>query len=280
MADRILITGATGTTGNALARHLNAAGADFVRATRKPDGPHDRQFDWRDGQSYDLALDGVSKIYLVAPTDTSEPLAVMLPFLEQAIEGGVEKFVLLSASSLPRGGPMMGAVHEWLAEQDVNWSVLRPTWFMQNFVTQHLSSIQANSVIYSATGQGRVPFIDASDIAAVAARVLLDSSLVQNADIVLTGPQSLTYADVAAVLSKISGRTIRHINLTPEQLAARHRANGLPDDYATTLALMDAAIAEGSEDRVSAGVADITGRAPNDLEAVLSTYRVNLMLAA
>ncbi|KQT45738.1 hypothetical protein ASG47_12360 [Devosia sp. Leaf420] len=280
MADRILITGATGTTGSALTRHLNTAEADFVRATRKPDGPHDRQFDWRDGQSYDLALDGVSKIYLVAPTDTSEPLAVMLPFLEQAIEGGVEKFVLLSASSLPRGGPMMGAVHEWLAEQDVNWSVLRPTWFMQNFVTQHLSSIHEDNAIYSATGQGRVPFIDASDIAAVAARVLLDSSLVQNADIVLTGPQSLTYADVAAVLSKISGRTIRHINLTPEQLAARHRANGLPDDYATTLALMDAAIAEGSEDRVSAGVADITGRAPNDLEAVLSTYRVNLMLAA
>ncbi|MDV3249844.1 NmrA family NAD(P)-binding protein [Devosia sp. BK] len=280
MADRILITGATGTTGSALTRHLNTAEADFVRATRKPDGPHDRQFDWRDGQSYDLALDGVSKIYLVAPTDTSEPLAVMLPFLEQAIEGGVEKFVLLSASSLPRGGPMTGAVHEWLAEQDVNWSVLRPTWFMQNFVTQHLSSIHEDNAIYSATGQGRVPFIDASDIAAVAARVLLDSSLVQNADIVLTGPQSLTYADVAAVLSKISGRTIRHINLTPEQLAARHRANGLPDDYATTLALMDAAIAEGSEDRVSAGVADITGRAPNDLEAVLSTYRVNLMLAA
>ncbi len=262
MRDQILITGGSGKTGSRLVANLRARNVEPRVASRSAKGAGSVRFDWRDAATFQDALADVRAVYLVAPTDTSEPLDAMRPFLEQAIDAGVDRFVLLSSSLLESGGPMLGAVHAFLKAHAPHWTVLRPSWFMQNFSEgPHLLTIRDENAIYSATGAGRVAFIDAGDIAAVAASALLDPHF-PDRDAVLTGPQALSYDEVAALLSEILGREIAHIRLSEEELTERFKQQGLPPQYAPILANLDTAISYGAEDRVTDEVKNIAGREP------------------
>ncbi len=260
MLKQILITGARGKTGRRLARHLQNQGVSIRLGTRKTTGPNDVYFDWSQPDCFKDAFDGCAAAYLVAPTDRADHLEVMTPGIEKALRAGVRRFVLLSASSLEPGGPMMGGVHAMMRDCAPEWCVLRPTWFMQNFSEQqHLTTIRDENTIYTATGLGRVPFIDADDIAASAAAALTIGAA-PNSDIILTGPQLLNYDEVAQKFSERLRRSIRHVNLSRDDLAARLRKMGFDDSYANALADMDHAISQGSEERVTNGVQSLTGR--------------------
>ena len=265
MPESILVTGGTGTTGRRLSARLAARGLRYRAATRSPKAENDIRFDWADDTTWDAALKDVGRVYLVAPTGVPDPLPMMIPLMELAIRSGVKRFVLLSASSLEPDGPMMGRVHAWLRDRAPEWVVLRPSWFMQNFSErQHLESIRDEGAIYTATENGRVGFIDAEDIAAVAAKALSQPEFASG-DIVLTGPAALSYDDVARTLSGVLDRPVKHRRLSVTGLAARHVAFGLPEAYAETLASMDASIAAGCEDRVTDAVARLAGRPANAL---------------
>lgn len=258
----ILVTGGTGTTGRLVAEGLRKVGILPKIATRNPSGENDVLFDWQQPESACRAFDGIDAMYIVAPTSTSDHGTVVPPILDIALSSGVRRFVLLSASSLESGGPMMGQIHAYLAANSAEWTVLRPTWFLQNFSQQqHQQTIRHESAIYSATGRGRVGFIDANDIARAAVSALLEKKP-WNRDFILTGPETLSYADVASKLSGVLGRPIRHVNLTVDQLAERYHAGGLDKDYAELLASMDNGIAEGNEDRLTDGVLILTQQAP------------------
>lgn len=272
MRDRVLVTGGTGKTGRLVADGLACRGIETRIATRRPLLGDQVRFDWSDATTHDAALDGVTSMYLVAPTDRTDHLSAMRPFLEQAVARVPGRLVLLSASSLDEGDPMMGEVHAWLRAHAPRWTVLRPSWFMQNLTTQHLSSILEDGCLYSATADGRVPFIDAADIAAVAVEALCNPALASG-DHVLTGPEALTYDEVAHAIADVTGRVVRHCRLSAHELVARYETFGLPHDYAVILAGMDEVIAEGAEDRTTTDVQDITGRPATSLANFLASHR-------
>lgn len=269
MNEQVLVIGATGKTGSALVRQLREKGVSVLAATRNPRAPGDVRFDWRDPSTFKAALDGVGAVYLVAPTDTTDPLGQMQPFLDMATD---RRLVLLSSSSLPMGAPMMGKVHAWLASCCQDYAVLRPSWFMQNFVTQHLGGIRESGAIYSATGDGRVGFIDAGDIAAVAAVMLTQPDTPGGAEPILTGPRTLSYDDVAREITEAAGRPVKHMRLTVTELAGHYEGYGLPPSYAATFAGLDEGIAEGLEDRVTDEVERWTKRIPTDLRSFLASH--------
>ncbi|MFD9498004.1 NAD(P)H-binding protein [Streptomyces sp. NPDC060035] len=261
----VLVTGATGNTGSRVAGRLSGLGHTVTLASRRPagtHGAHDVRFDWYDAETYGPALRGVDRAYLVPPVGDPEPAAVMLPFLEQARAAGVRRVVLLSSSAIPVGGPGVGRVHGWLADGLFGeWAVLRPSWFMQNFTGQHAhaESIRKEGAVSSATGDGRVGFVDADDIAEVAVRAL-DDVVAPDTDLVITGPEALSYGEVAAVLAEVTGRPVAHRHLTYEQMRDRLAAEGIPEEFAVMLAGMDLAIADGAENRVTGTVERMTGR--------------------
>ena len=273
MTDCVLVTGATGKTGAALVERLRADKVGVRTATRKPAASGDIRFEWHDRSTHRPALEGVTAVYLVAPTDATEHLPIMRPFLECAVEAQVERFVLLSASVVDRGGPMMGAVHAWLADHAPRWTVLRPSWFMQNFVTQHLPAIRQDGAIYSATGDGRVPFIDVGDIADVAARALTDPTFEHGRAPILTGPETLSYDEVVRSISNVAGRPIRHVKLSFAEMSDRFEGFGLPADYAAILAGLDDAIAQGAENRITDEVELLSGHKPKNFGTFLNEYR-------
>jgi uncharacterized protein YbjT (DUF2867 family) len=172
MTERILVTGGTGTTGGRVARRLAELDIPVSVGTRRPSADHEVRFDWGDPASA-AAFEGTRAAYLVAPTDRTDHLALMQPILDRAIALGTRRFVLLSSSQLESGGPMMGEVHAWLADNAPELAVLGPSWFMQNFSSgPHGRTIRQESTIYSATDTGRVGFISADDIAAAAVATL------------------------------------------------------------------------------------------------------------
>ena len=146
MGERILVIGGKGKTGQRVVGQLTARGAELAVGTRTPTGSRDRFFDWADAASV-TAFEDCSAAYLVAPTDRTDHLDLMRPILERAIEHGVRRFVLLSSSLLDRGGPMMGGVHDWLADTAPEWAVLRPSWSMPNVSDMFDCTVHARSAL-------------------------------------------------------------------------------------------------------------------------------------
>lgn len=240
----ILVTGGTGKTGRRIVEQLNAKGVE-VRVGSRQNG-----FDWLDPATFEPSSQGVKAAYLIAPPRAENALEAMQPFLEHALTAGVEHFVLQSASVLPEGTPMMGEVHAYLRRWAPSWTVLRPTWFMQNFSEQqHQISIQEEGAIYSATQDGRIPFIDLEDLAAVAVETLTHRAH-NGRDFILTGPESISYDDVAQIIAKAAGRPVEHRRLSVRELTERFVASGMPARFAAMLAGMDGSIAQGTEDHI------------------------------
>ncbi|RKI44893.1 oxidoreductase [Corallococcus sp. AB004] len=270
---RILVIGAAGNTGRPIAQGLTAEGFTVRTATRDTRLPvtaaeHVR-FDWADPSTHGPALEGVDRMYVLAPALVEDPSVLMIPVLERALAGGVRRVVLLSASVVPEEGPGLGKVHHFLRGHVPEWSVLQPSWFMQNFISpvhHHHASLRRDGRLVTATGQGRVGFVDAEDIAAVGVRALADAKSHDTAH-VITGPQALSYDDLAAILSRVSGRSIRHVHAAPDEAQRHLQDSGMPEAYARFLTMLDTLIRDGAEDRVTDTVQRVTGRAPRDFES-------------
>ncbi|MEU5716195.1 NAD(P)H-binding protein [Streptomyces sp. NPDC020403] len=271
-----LVIGATGTTGSRTAARLSAAGHRVKAASRRAvdvPGAEPVAFDWYDPATHAAALDGTDRVYLIPPVGDADPASVMVPFLRQARTVGVHRAVLLSSSAIPEGGPAVGAVHQALPDLFDQWAVLRPSWFMQNFTGSHAhaQSIREEGVVRSATGSGRVGFVDVEDIAAVAVHALTDEPA-PNTDLILTGPEALSYDDIATTLTQATSRPVDHHRLSYEQMRD-HLAAHVPREFASLLAGMDRAIAEGAEDRVTDTVQRLTGRPARTFHALLERER-------
>ncbi|MFZ6181297.1 NAD(P)H-binding protein [Nannocystis pusilla] len=262
---RVLVTGGTGKTGSAVARGLRARDVAVTLGSRHPRGPDQVRFDWADPSTHDAALADVDAVYLVAPALVAEPERLMVPFIDRAIARGARRFVLLSSSAIDARAPGHGAVHAALQARAPEWTVLRPSWFMTNFSDpQHAigGAIRSERAFVSASGQGRIGFIDPQDIAAVAVATLLAPA---NADLILTGPEALSYDEAAAILSEVLGEPVVHRPIAVDEWCARLTAAGMPADYAAMLGALEQAIAGGAEDRVTDEVLRRTGRPPRSL---------------
>jgi uncharacterized protein YbjT (DUF2867 family) len=258
----VLVLGATGTTGSRVAAALRERGAAARTATRRPRSASDVRFDWADRATHAPALRGVSALYLVAPVGDADPAATVEPFLHEAVGRGVRRVVALSSSAVPAGAPGLGAVHALVAATVPEWTVLRPSWFMQNFTGDHpvARGVRTGEIV-TATGDGRIAFVDADDIAAVAVHALTDT-VAHDTDHVLTGHAALSYADAAATITRRTGRPVRHRSVPPDDLARRIGAHGVPAEFAVVLAALDDDIRGGAEDRTTDTVERVTGRPP------------------
>ncbi|WP_028938556.1 NAD(P)H-binding protein [Pseudonocardia spinosispora] len=254
----ILVLGGTGTTGSRVGAALRELGHPVRIATRRPVSGDDVRFDWTEPDTFGPAVAGARAVYLVA----SEPVLAE-PFLDRARAAGVRRIVLLSSSAVAEGMFGLGELHRRIAATMPEWAVLRPAWFMQNFVGEHplAAGIRADREVVTATGDGRVAFVDAGDIAAVAVRALTDDRP-HNTDHLITGPRPLSYADAAAIITELTGRPVLHRPVSAAELITRLTGYGYSSELSSVLAALDGDVRAGSEDRTTDTVARLTGRPP------------------
>jgi uncharacterized protein YbjT (DUF2867 family) len=262
-ASPILVTGATGKTGRRLLNQLARRGQAVRAASRHGGG--DVVFDWHDPATFAAALDGVRAVYLVAPEFVEDPSDAVAAFLGKARESGAECVVALS--SMGAGFPLeprdsgRRKVEQAVMQSGLRWTLLRPTGFAQNFSEGFLlPAILQGGAIVSATGDGAVAFVDADDIAAVAASSLVDPGHASTTH-VITGPRALTFADAAQAISKVSGRAVAHHAVPRGAMAQLLQQAGMPADYVDMVLRDQDAIRDGQAAQVTDTVERVTGRA-------------------
>lgn len=257
----VLVLGATGKTGRRVVRRLAEAGVPVRAASRRSA----TAFDWEDRGTWGPAVAGASAVYLVAPEDP-EPVK---PFTAEAVAAGVRRFVVLSGRGLERVGSDfefgagMAAAEAAVRESGAEWTILRPNNFFQNFTEDlWLEPVRAGRLALP-IGDVPEPFIDAEDIAEVAAAALTEDG---HAGRVydLSGPEDLTFADAARIIGGAAGRQVRFAELAPDEYRAELRGLGFPEPAITLLDSMFAIHRAGITTGLADGVRQALGRPAAD----------------
>jgi uncharacterized protein YbjT (DUF2867 family) len=268
-----LVLGGTGKTGRRLTRQLSASGHTVRAAARTPGsaapGVDPVRFDWADDSTWGPALVGVAGAYLIPPALRTDHAPLLGDLAGRAADAGVERLVLLSARGVDQGSsnPLLDAERAVTAAAGdrAAVTVVRPSWFAQNATESFFRPGLEQGTLVAPTGDGAVPWIDAEDIAAVAAAALTGDGHAGRV-YELSGPRALTLAETAAVLAPHVGRDVRHVDLPVEQWVEGAAANGLPRDYAQLLGGLFEVIRAGHEAPLSDGVQQALGREPVSYE--------------
>ena len=255
-----LVLGATGKTGSRVARNLIDLGLDVRTASRSGS---DVRFDWDDSSTYGAALRGADLVYLVAPVLRLDFVGQVSAFLDQAERATVRHVTFLSAHGVeraPAGVALRSVELDLIDRAAFSHSIVRPAWFMQNFSETFLKPVGGAIVV--PTGDGAEAFVDAEDIAAVAAATLAHPEAHADAQYAPTGPDAITVASAAGIISDVSSRPVVHHDIDRRAWIAGTIDAGIPDDYAQMLGTLTDTIATGNGATPNSDVEQVTGRAP------------------
>lgn len=275
-----LILGGTGKTGRRIASRLTAAGHEVRTASRSggrdagPNAGHeaartvsDVHLDLDNPATHAPALSGITAAYLVEPSldagDKNPPR--MAALVEAAVAAGVSRLVLLSAPGAEHEHHPLHTTEQAVRDSGLEWTVLHPGWFSQNFSEDFWLPAVRSGTLALPAGEGRVPFIDAEDIADVAVAALTgDRHAGQVYE--LTGPRALGFGEAAGLIAGASGRPLEYRDITPEAFIDQQLAHGVSQKTAERMSALVASGSTGAFEALADGVERALGRAPRRFE--------------
>lgn len=264
---KILVLGATGHVGRPLVEALLAKG-ESVKAASRSGEPQGRAegvaFDFNDRASLAGAFDGVDRAFVLLPGGNTDPVGLLGPVIEAAAARKA-KVVLQTAMGVDADDHIpYRQVELALMRSGTPHVILRPNWFADNFHTFWKPGLDHGRIALPA-GEGKTSFIDTRDIAASAAAALTSDRFDGQA-FVLTGPEALSYAEAAQVLSRVIGKPIAYAPIDDEAFVGMLTGAGVPESYARFLATIFWPVREGWTAAVTDAVLTLTGTAPRSLE--------------
>lgn len=270
MAERILVTGATGKLGREVVRLLREQGEVVRLATRFPTaarelfGPEQDviELDYDATETYDAAVQWVDRIFLMPPPFDTHAYQTLVPFLDWAVGSGVSKVVLVSAMGAEsRPDLALRLIELHLETLGIAAVVLRPNLYHQNFASGFLrDSIRTRGEIELSAGDARVSFVDVRDVARVAA-VALTSPALDGQACTLTGPAALSLHEIATILTEASGRPVRYRPVEDGRMRELLQGSRWPDGQVEVVTAMLRSVREGARESVVPPPAAL-GRAP------------------
>lgn len=267
MPGKILVIGANGQVGRPLVAELLAKGENVKVASRSAtpvEGTESVGFDLANATSFDSALRGVDRLFLLIPGGHLNVVELTAPIIKAAATRKI-KVVFMSVLGVDADDNIpYRKVELSLIGSGTPYVILRPNWFADNFHTYWIHGVKGGTIAVPAA-EGKTSFIDVRDIAASAAAALTTSEHDGKA-IDLTGPEALSYAEAAAVLSKVTGNTIGYKAIDDATFVKGLTGAGVPTDYANFLASIFYPVREGWTSRVADGVKTLTGKTPRSVE--------------
>lgn len=253
----VLVLGGTGKTGRRVVERLRVAGVPVRVGSRADDPP----FSWDDRTTWAPVLSGASAVYVAYAPDLAVPGAAdtVGALAREAVAGGVRRVVLLSGRG--EAGALRG--EEAVKASGAEWTILRASWFAQNFSENFLLDSVLAGTVALPVGAVREPFVDADDIADVAVAVLTDDRHAGEC-YELTGPRALTFTEAVAEIAGASRRPVRYVQITPEEFAAGLAAQQVPEDATALLMELFTEILDGRNSETADGVHRALGHAPRD----------------
>jgi uncharacterized protein YbjT (DUF2867 family) len=275
----ILVTGSTGKVGQHLVTALKAKGAAFKALAHSDasfkalaaQGVEAVKGDLGDPASLKAALEGLDKLFLLSAGSDFDRIEVAA--IEVAKAAGVKQVVKLSANgvSADSSNPLFRAharAERALEASGLDFTILRPNFFMQNWVAFFSHSIKAGQPIYVNAGEGRLAWIDARDIADVAATALTEpghTGLVYD----LTGAEALTYGEVAVRLGKLLGRELAYVPVPDAAAFQAMKGMGMDAWYAYGMVSLHQGVRRGLAEPTTGTFELVTGKAPRGIDAFL-----------
>lgn len=266
----VLVTGSTGNVGSEVVAQLLERNVD-VRGSVVPGhgkvAPHGAatvELDFEDSATFDQALSGVDRVFLLRPPHLSDAKA-MRPFIDSMRNRGISQVVFLSVQGAG-SNPLVPhhGIEQYLKKSGLNWTILRPSFFMQNLSTTHRASICHHGEVYVPAGHGRTNFIDVADIGEASAIVLTTPGHDRKA-YELTGPEALTYSEVAASLSAACDRTITYPAPSAKQFATRMASEGYDSAFISVMKSIYAIAKFGMAGGTTDELEKLLGRRPTTL---------------
>jgi len=279
MGKEVLITGSTGSIGRNICQILKRQEVPFKAASREVDnakqilgkGVNVVEFDFDDPETFEDALDNVDRIFLLGPPMALNLDQLLMPFVTFAEKNNVNRIVYLSAFKSEKLTGKLNfhvKMEDNLKEGSFQYTILKPSFFSQNFKNYEYENIMERGVTYVPAGSGKAAFIDVRDIAEVAVETLTsDGHLQKSYD--LTGPQSLSYYDAAEILSEVLGKKITYPEPSPKEYAKTLIEAGMPEFMADYMNGIYGLIRNDQVDHVSPEVNNILGKEPIDLKTSL-----------
>jgi len=268
----ICITGAGGTVGREVIQQLELAKIPFRAAyfsKAKVDAARAKGIDaviidYNQPETLRAAFQGCDQLFLLGPNALNQT-QLELNAVEAAKAVGVQHIVKQSVMGAEDEAFSLALLHrpveKAIEASGMTWTFLRPNSFMQNVVTFMSETIKTESAFYSASGEAKIAHVDVRDIAAVAVKALTEPTHAGQA-YTLTGPEALTYDELAQELSAVLGRSIRHISLPPEDLKHGMLAEGLPEAIADRMLDLERYYREDQASRITHNIQRVAGQEP------------------
>lgn len=268
----ICITGAGGTVGREVVQQLELAKVPYRAAYFSKEkveaalakGIDAAIIDYNRPETLRTVFQGCDKLFLLGPNALNQK-QLELNAVEAAKAVGVQYIVKQSVMGAKGEDFSLAQIHrpveKAIESSGMAWTFLRPNSFMQNVVTFMSETIKAESAFYSASGEAKIAHVDVRDIAAVAVKALTESTHAGQA-YTLTGPEAITYDELANELSKILGRSISHISLSPSDLKHGMLAEGMPEAIAERMLDLERYYREDRASRITNDIKQVTGHEP------------------
>jgi uncharacterized protein YbjT (DUF2867 family) len=256
-----LVLGGTGKTGRRVAHRLAARGLPVRVGSRFGEPP----FDWEDEATWMPALQDVGSVYISYYPDVAVPGAVeaVRSFAELAVESEVRRLVLISGRGEEEAQRAERVVQEVSEKAGAEWTIVRCSWFSQNFSENYLLEPILSGKVVLPAGDVPEPFVDADDIADVAVAALTEEG--HAGEIYeLTGPRLLTFAEAIAEISQASGRKIHFVPISVEEYSSMLAEQDVPTDYVWLLTYLFTEVLDGRNAYLTDGVQRALGCEPRD----------------
>jgi len=262
--DPILVLGGTGKTGSRIIKGLNDMGVP-TRIGSRGASP---SFDWADKKTWKPALEGTSAVYISYYPDLAVSGAVedIKAFSELALSMGIDRLVLLSG----RGEEEAQLAEKVIQQSGAKWTILRASWFAQNFSESFLLDSVVGGTIVLPVGDVGEPFIDVEDIAEVAVKALTEAGH-EGQLYELTGPRLLSFSQAVQEISEINGKELQYIEVSAESYAKGMEEMGLPKAESDLVMYLFTTILDGRNSNVTDGVQRALGRYPRDFREYAKT---------
>jgi uncharacterized protein YbjT (DUF2867 family) len=282
----ILITGASGNVGREVLKQIaqtgvpvRAAFQSVGKAAIAPSGVEIVTMDYNHPDTVRAALKDVERVFLVGPPTSNLP-ALERRAVDEIKRAGAHVVKLSAMGGRGATFPRQHADSEdYIRSSGVSYTFLRPNGFMQNFVNYSAGTINTQNAFYGSQGNGEVSHVDVRDVAAVAVKALTGDGH-DGKVYTLTGPEALTNARIAEILSDDVGREIKHVNLPDEQLKQALIGAGTPEWNANAIVDLQRLYREGGANAVTQDVEQVLGRKPISFEQFSRDHKAAFQRAA